>query len=229
MRIFISALFILICSGLAYGDIIASFDCKKAKTQDEKFICSDESVATLDSKLTGLYKLSLKVVKPNQSIIKQQTEWLRNIRSQCNDLNCISRVYSVRIAEISDKLNEHTKPIPRIVIAEKKYPSTKSPYCRAVDGGSNFIVNINCNGTSISGNIDGIYDCGRKVWGPIDVKGQVTGNIVEVNYEGGFSGEGWAKAYVIISGSYLYWQIYQELRIESYEPDSETLKIKKKL
>jgi hypothetical protein len=65
------------------------------------------------------------------------------------------------------------------------------------------------------------------VWGEIDIKGHVTGNIVELNYEGGFSGKGWAKAFVVIFGKHLYWQIYQEVRIESYEPVDEILKIKK--
>jgi uncharacterized protein len=227
MRNLLIAFFLLTSSGLAHGDLIASFDCRQAKTQDEKLVCSDEAAATLDSKLTGLYKLSLKVVKPNYLIIMQQTNWLKSVRARCNDLSCISRVYLERIAEISDYLNKHTKSIPRVIIAEKKYPPSNSPYCRSAGGGSNFIVNITRNGSSIFGYIDGIYDCGRKVWGEINVKGQVTGNIVEVNYEGGFAGKGWAKAFVVISGRYLYWQIYQELRIESYEPESEILRIGK--
>jgi uncharacterized protein len=128
--------------GPRHADPIASFDCNKAKTHVEKLVCSNDTLSLLDSKLTGLYKLSLNVIKPKQSLIKQQTNWLKSIRGNCNDINCISRAYSERIDEISNNLSKHTKPIPRSVVAEKIYPPSKSPnsYCRFTDGGGSYFL-----------------------------------------------------------------------------------------
>jgi hypothetical protein len=48
-----------------------SFERKRAPLFDERLIYSDEGVAPLDSKLAGLYKLSLRIVGPGTKIKKQ--------------------------------------------------------------------------------------------------------------------------------------------------------------
>lgn len=209
------------------GEPIAGFDCGRAVSRIEKLVCGNENAATLDAKLAGLYKLSLRFTQLNKRTREQQANWIRNVRSKCGDLDCITRAYSERITEITGILDKHTRPIPPSVTAEKDYPVSDSPYCMIAGGGSWFTVNLNRDGPSISGHIEGVYDCGRKIWGKIDVKGRVTGNLADLYYEGGFTGQGWAKALVVLSGDSMHWQVYQEVRVESYEPVGEILEIRK--
>jgi len=218
---------LLLISSIGSAEPMPSFDCKRATLFDERLVCSDEGAATLDSKLTGLYKLSLKIVGSGTQIKKQQLNWLKYVRHKCTDLDCISQAYSKQIEEILGFLNERTRPIPKAVTGRIDYPVSDSPYCRTNPHGGYFTVAMKRDASSISGYIDGVYDCGRKVWGSIEMRGHVVGNIADVQYEGGFAGKGWAKAFVLLKGDRLYWQIYQELRIESYEPQSEILKVMK--
>ncbi len=216
---------ILLISSIGSAEPMPSFNCKRATLFDEKLVCSDEEVATLDSKLTGLYKLSLKIAGSGAEIRKQQLNWVKNVRHKCTNLDCISQTYSKRIEEILHLLNEHTRPIPSAVTGRIDYPVSDSPYCTTNPIGGYFTVVIKRDASSVSGYIDGVHDCGRKVWGAIEMRGHVLGNIADVRYEGGFAGKGWAKAFVLLKGNRLYWQIYQELRFESYEPKSEILKV----
>lgn len=217
---------LLLISRIGSAEPMPSFNCKRATLFDEKLVCSDEQVATLDSKLTGLYKLSLRIAGSGAEIRKQQLNWVKNVRHKCTDLDCVAQTYSKRIEEVSHLLNQHTTAIPKVVTGRIDYPASDSPYCRENPGVRDyFTVMMKRDASSVSGYMDGVYDCGRKVWGSIELRGRVVGNIADVRYEGGFAGKGWAKAFVLLKGNRLYWQIYQELRFESYEPESEILKV----
>jgi len=58
----------------------ASFDCKKAKTNIEKKICSDRTLSLLDEKMDKLYKKALSVVTDKEErdeLVKSQVKWLK--------------------------------------------------------------------------------------------------------------------------------------------------------
>jgi len=217
---------LLLTSNIGYAEPMPSFRCERATSFDERLVCSDEKAGTLDSKLTALYKLSLRIVGPGREIQRQQLNWVKTVRGKCTDLECISQAYSRRIEEILRLLDEHTRPIPEVVTGRIDYPASNSPYCREnPEVRDYFTVMMKRDASAISGYIDGVHDCGRKVWGAIEMHGHVVGNVADVEYEGGFAGKGWAKAFVLLKGNRLYWQIYQELRFESYEPKFEILKV----
>ena len=54
MEKYILIIFLLILPGICLADG-PSFDCKKAKTCIEKFICADKDLSTLDKKMSETY------------------------------------------------------------------------------------------------------------------------------------------------------------------------------
>ncbi|MDR2080500.1 MAG: lysozyme inhibitor LprI family protein [Campylobacteraceae bacterium] len=106
----------------------ASFDCKKATTDIEKLICSDEELSKLDDELGKAYKELLdKVNKNDKEIIRQQQrDWIRDRRHE--DIIDVKYAYHHRIVDIrlySDKLRDREKSIQENTIAQKteRYPT----------------------------------------------------------------------------------------------------------
>jgi uncharacterized protein len=89
------------CLMLASTVQAASFDCAKAKTKVEKFICADAELSKLDEKLAEVYS---KVSKDEQDAVlikRQQLAWLKK-RNQCEDVSCLRDQYLRRIAELNE-------------------------------------------------------------------------------------------------------------------------------
>ncbi|MDR0762218.1 MAG: lysozyme inhibitor LprI family protein [Campylobacteraceae bacterium] len=61
----------------------ASFDCKKAKTDIEKLICSDKELSQLDDELNEAYKKALARSNNKEALKKSQIEWLNRIDKDC--------------------------------------------------------------------------------------------------------------------------------------------------
>jgi uncharacterized protein len=93
----------------------ASFDCKKAKTDIEKLICSDKELSKLDDELNKAYKELLNKTNENDKkmIIQEQRDWIKE-RDNCAHssdaygpfLYCMLDIYSHRIfylKAVSDK------------------------------------------------------------------------------------------------------------------------------
>lgn len=78
----------------------ASFDCKKAGTMVEKFICGDYRLSLYDNTLAKLYKREMNKTKDKKSIKQQQRDWLKS-RNLCEDSVCIARAYVKRINWLS--------------------------------------------------------------------------------------------------------------------------------
>ena len=96
-----------------------SFDCKKARTKTEKFICSDEELAALDTQMAQAYKKARKSLDKvgKQRLLKEQREWLEYLR-QKSERNLDERsaksglelMLSARIYKLSHyALQERTK------------------------------------------------------------------------------------------------------------------------
>lgn len=83
----------------------ASFNCSKAYTKVEKMICSNSKVSELDSHLAKIYKLNLSKIstKYDKQVYRaEQFSWLKKVRDVCNDTSCLFRVYSERIAALTN-------------------------------------------------------------------------------------------------------------------------------
>lgn len=77
----------------------ASFPCDKARSVIEKTICSSAEVSDLDEYLGRYFagaKLHLRHAE--NCLVNDQRAWLRNVRDQCKDAECLKRVYLDRLA-----------------------------------------------------------------------------------------------------------------------------------
>ncbi len=94
---------LIIC--LAISNVhAASFDCKKAKTDIEKMICSDGEASQFDEELALKYKKALALVSYKDQMKKQQQEWIKTLRNTCKDETCLQREYRDRIAALNSTL-----------------------------------------------------------------------------------------------------------------------------
>ena len=76
----------------------ASFDCKKASTKTEKWICSDKELGKLDENMAELYK-DVKRIYPG--VVSEQKEWLKSIKG-CENAVCLKEQYQERNAELEN-------------------------------------------------------------------------------------------------------------------------------
>jgi uncharacterized protein YfaS (alpha-2-macroglobulin family)/uncharacterized protein YecT (DUF1311 family) len=146
---------VFVCSGLHAE--VPGFDCAKAKTATEKFICSDQRLSALDAKMSALYQEILPTM-PASDIngFKQgQRQWLKKRDKSCDidalfassrtKRDCLHRLYLERIkalyvlkAELANakhfpvhraKPDEEQKSIP----PEKKSSPLRSKPALAMD------------------------------------------------------------------------------------------------
>jgi uncharacterized protein len=80
----------------------ASFDCKKASTEVEKFVCSDEELSRLDGELGKAYKeLLSKANDSDRKMIRQeQKEWIKYRNEAGVDERIIKEHYRYKISEL---------------------------------------------------------------------------------------------------------------------------------
>jgi uncharacterized protein len=77
----------------------ASFDCTKATSDDEKTICGDAALSTLDEQLARAYKQALQK-GPRTKVQADQKAWLKE-RGGCGaDSYCLTNLYNRRIAQL---------------------------------------------------------------------------------------------------------------------------------
>ena len=132
----------------------ASFDCGKASTKVEKFVCGNAELSRLDEDLSNAYHQALQRDDVKRSAIEGQRQWLKNERNACADVECIKEAYERRIKELgitssfgisfmrpppgspvptppTAKLQERSVPVPHEIISPVAQPSPAS----AVDCG----------------------------------------------------------------------------------------------
>ena len=95
LRLCCALLFVLAASVRA-----ASFDCTKAKTQNEKLICSNETLSILDAELNAQYQKLLKAYERNQAIRQWQINWLKSNELKCQTPLCLENAYKKQIATL---------------------------------------------------------------------------------------------------------------------------------
>lgn len=77
MKNILATLVLASASLVSFNVNAASFDCAKASTNSEKYICANPKVSALDSVLAETYKTALKV---NPNLKKVQKDWNKEVR-----------------------------------------------------------------------------------------------------------------------------------------------------
>lgn len=83
------------------GPITASFDCAKARSNQEKLICSDRDLARLDIELSAAYRKAREAAADPKALQTEQIEWLKSLRGACSDAACLTQAYKGRLAQLS--------------------------------------------------------------------------------------------------------------------------------
>jgi uncharacterized protein len=97
----INFVFSLSLIGLVHHAFAASFDCSRAASTTEKLICSDAMTSALDGKLKQTYKTALAKASEEidkRSLAQEQRNWIKYTRAICQDITCLQKAYSDRIA-----------------------------------------------------------------------------------------------------------------------------------
>lgn len=80
-----------------------SYDCQKVASGPERLVCSNQELSSLDVQLNEAYALAAKRV-PDRSILKsEQLAWLKNVRDQCSDADCMKHAYGLRLVDLRAK------------------------------------------------------------------------------------------------------------------------------
>jgi uncharacterized protein len=78
----------------------ASFDCGKAASKVEKTVCSNDQLSKLDASLNKAYSQALEQSVFKMQTIRNQKQWLRHERNECQNAECIKRAYEARLKEL---------------------------------------------------------------------------------------------------------------------------------
>lgn len=194
-----------------------SFYCDRAASLQERLICADNSLGVLDLQMSGLYALTLDIVRPSDALKRNQGSWIVHTRNRCAEAGCLASSYKQRIEELFRLLNRHTTPIVGEASGTVSHPPGESPYCKLNPIESYYSIRVVRRGSRVEGGINGIYDCGRKIWGT-RFNGHLRGNVAVVSYAPDFAGEGVGRAFVALRGNRLFWREFQRLNGESYVP-----------
>src|SRR5215831_3345908 len=89
---------IMVIPGIVVG---ASFNCLKASTSVEKTICASKVLSNLDEQLAQAYESAIQSSDNPDRVKRQQQEWLRKVRDQCQDEACLQGAYEHRLAQLA--------------------------------------------------------------------------------------------------------------------------------
>ena len=89
---------IMVVPGVVVG---ASFHCSKASTGVEKTICASKALSNVDEQLAKAYESVLLLSDNPDRVKRQQQEWLRHVRDQCQAETCLKGVYEKRLAQLA--------------------------------------------------------------------------------------------------------------------------------
>ncbi|MFP3710073.1 lysozyme inhibitor LprI family protein [Paraburkholderia sp. SIMBA_009] len=88
---------------------LTSFDCRRAKADDETAICGDAGLAAMDRQLGQLYDAAMKSTTTPQALKQSESDWVIT-RHMCNgDRECLRHAYGVRIGQFLGSLG--SKPL----------------------------------------------------------------------------------------------------------------------
>lgn len=121
----------------------ASFDCRKASTPAEKTICSDPTLAALDSAMASVYRrvrAQLPTTERHRLVLEQRA-WLKEVRDRCGDGACIAQAYTTRQMQLQARQQARPHSIKQVTLG--MYHS-----CTLTAGGA-----VSCRGDNRAGQI----------------------------------------------------------------------------
>lgn len=104
------ALLVTACA-VAAGAQAASFDCKKARSEEEKAVCASPELSKLDEDMAAAYKATLALMAGDNKRIalfrKDQVDWVKE-RGRCGDtVPCLKDEYARRIRWLSNPAHQY--------------------------------------------------------------------------------------------------------------------------
>ncbi|HQR88404.1 MAG: hypothetical protein B7Z44_14955 [Caulobacter sp. 12-67-6] len=84
----------------------ASFDCRKARTADEKAICAERSLNDKDVRMDVLYGVNKRTLAMGGrgALMDQQRDWLRDRRACGGNKACLNRAYDRRLGDLEKSM-----------------------------------------------------------------------------------------------------------------------------
>jgi len=98
--VFLGLVLALTC--MAGSASAASFDCKKARTADEKAICAERALNDKDVRMNELYGINKRTLAMGGrgALQDQQRDWLQGRHTCGSNKACLNRAYDGRLAEL---------------------------------------------------------------------------------------------------------------------------------
>lgn len=92
-----------VCAAIAMPAAAASFDCRKARTADERAICADRALNDQDVRVDQLYGITRHLVPMGGrgAIMDDQRAWLKDRHTCGANRACLARSYDRRLAELN--------------------------------------------------------------------------------------------------------------------------------
>ena len=211
----------LLCSGSACA---ASFDCSGKLSAQEKLICAEPTLSALDEKLAGLYAFARDVARTSTNLRRAQQNWLTKERAACANIECLKASYEKRVSALFTYVDENTLSFGPSLRVSVDYPVIssvgycKSNHVKSGESGGGVSIDLSVKGNRISGTIEGLVDCGRKIIGPIEVNGELTGHVALVEFNGGHTEDDGSRALVASTHSGTYWRVISRKPVEGYVP-----------
>lgn len=154
----------------------ASFDCSKANTLVEKTICADPQLSDLDELLMASYKKALSNTSNAAPLKMEQKDWLKSVRDNCQDKECLKAAYTSRLAVLNDFVATSSKPFA-ISGTYKRYFHGKPDYHSStitlrelgngqvhVEGNAMWVGNVATGNVNV-GELDGTFaNNGNKIF-----------------------------------------------------------------
>jgi uncharacterized protein YecT (DUF1311 family) len=81
---------------------VASFDCNKASSTQEKLICTNPALGEADLKLSIAYKTALQKSTNPEQLKKDQINWMKTNRNLCTDSQCLMTSISSRTSALAN-------------------------------------------------------------------------------------------------------------------------------
>lgn len=117
----------IVLASTAFGVNAASFDCSKAASKSEKFICANPSISDLDSKMHEVY---VKAVKIDPSLKQEQRAWNKNVRDtmiNVGQIQPLEAVYNAQIQNLMNVLPKEETASESVVEAQKEVVKEEAP------------------------------------------------------------------------------------------------------
>lgn len=95
-----NVIFAVVLAAISFGSEAASFDCAKAGTKYEHYICNNPSISYLDEQLTAAYKDAVKIDPAQKGYQREWNKHVRNFTIDHYDLAAVESSYHHRIAAL---------------------------------------------------------------------------------------------------------------------------------